>query len=197
MGGSGIRTKAFNSDAVMSKHTDKWQCLHSCKELWFIYVTVRRSVSRSSPSFVWTNLQKWAYLNSNIQRFINILYNFKFSTLILFSIQVWYIKNKTLHDIFILGWPCIIYKFVLFLFQLDKLIFSFFTFTIFLYMFRTGWSIIRRIKCLITQAASGTVPSVVDESCVAVGVRLSHSNTNGHARLINDRGNGARGCLCN
>ena len=36
-------------------------------------------------------------------------------------------------------------------------------------MFRTGWSIIRRIKCLITQAASGTVPSVVDVSCVAVG----------------------------
>jgi hypothetical protein len=28
-------------------------------------------------------------------------------------------------------------------------------------MFRTGWYIIRRIKCLITRAASGTVPSVV------------------------------------
>ena len=41
-------------------------------------------------------------------------------------------------------------------------------------MFRTGWSIIRKIKCLITQAASGTVPSVVDVSCVAVGVRLMH-----------------------
>jgi len=27
-------------------------------------------------------------------------------------------------------------------------------------------------KGLITQAASGTVPSVVDVSCVAVGVRL-------------------------
>jgi len=25
-------------------------------------------------------------------------------------------------------------------------------------MFRTGWSIIRRIKCLITRSASGTVP---------------------------------------
>ena len=58
-----------------------------------------------------------------------------------------------------------------FFFQLDTLIFSFFTFTIFLYMFRTGWSIIGRIKYLITQAASGTVPSVVDVSCVAVGVR--------------------------
>jgi len=50
----------------------------------------------------------------------------------------------------------------LFLFQLDTLLFSFFfllfTFTIFLYMFRTGWSIIRRIKCLIPRAASGTVP---------------------------------------
>ena len=57
-----------------------------------------------------------------------------------------------------------------FFFQLDTLIFSFFTFTVFLYMFRTGWSIIRRIKCLITQAASGTVPSVVDVSYVAVGV---------------------------
>jgi len=36
----------------------------------------------------------------------------------------------------------------LFLFQIDTLLFSFifFTFTIFLYMFRTGWSIIRRIK---------------------------------------------------
>jgi hypothetical protein len=43
---------------------------------------------------------------------------------------------------------------------------------VFLYMFRTDRSIIRRIKCLITQAASGTVPSVVDLSCVAVGVRL-------------------------
>ena len=42
----------------------------------------------------------------------------------------------------------------LFLFQLDTLLFSFFfTFTIFLYMFRTGWSIIRRIKCLFTRAA--------------------------------------------
>ena len=61
-----------------------------------------------------------------------------------------------------------------FFFQLDTLIFSFFTFTVFLYMFRTGWSIIRRIKCFITQAASGTVPSVVDVSCVAVGVRLSN-----------------------
>jgi len=60
-----------------------------------------------------------------------------------------------------------------FFFQLDTLIFSFFTFTVFLYMFRTGWSIIRRIKCLITQTASGTVPSVVDVSCVAVAVRLS------------------------
>ena len=40
-------------------------------------------------------------------------------------------------------------------------------------MFRTGWSIIRRINCLITQAASGTVPSVVDVSCVAVGVSLT------------------------
>ena len=37
-------------------------------------------------------------------------------------------------------------------------------------MFRTGWSIIRRIKCLFTRAASGTVPSVVDVSCVAVGL---------------------------
>ena len=64
------------------------------------------------------------------------------------------------------------FHFVLFLFQLDTLIFSFFTFTVFLYIFRTGWSIIRRIKCSITQAASGTVPSVVDVSCVAVGVRL-------------------------
>ena len=81
-----------------------------------------------------------------------------------------------------------------FFFQLDTLIFSFFTFTVFLYMFLTGWSIIRRIKCLITQAASGTVPSVVDVSCVAVGVE---SNTNGHARHINDRGKGVRGCLCN
>ena len=34
----------------------------------------------------------------------------------------------------------------LFLFQLDTHLFSFFTFTVFLYMFRTGWSIIRRIK---------------------------------------------------
>jgi len=34
-------------------------------------------------------------------------------------------------------------------------------------MFRTGWSIIRRLKCSITQAAFGTVPSVVDVSCVA------------------------------
>ena len=59
-----------------------------------------------------------------------------------------------------------------FFFQLDTLIFDFFTFTVFLYVLRTGWSIIRRIKCLITQAASGTVPSVVDVSCVAVGVRL-------------------------
>ena len=58
-----------------------------------------------------------------------------------------------------------------FFFQLDTLVFSFFTFTVFLYMFRTGWSIVRRIKCFITQAASGTVPSVVDVSCVAVGVR--------------------------
>jgi hypothetical protein len=39
-----------------------------------------------------------------------------------------------------------------------------------LYMFRTGRPIIRKIKCLITQAASGTVPSVVDLPCVAVGV---------------------------
>ena len=55
----------------------------------------------------------------------------------------------------------------LFLFQLDKLLFSFFTFTIFLYMFRTGWFIIRKIKCIFTRAASGTVPSVVDVSWVA------------------------------
>ena len=74
--------------------------------------------------------------------------------------------------VFIHGWPCIIYKFVLFLFQLDTLIFFLFTFTNFLHMFRTDRSIIRRIKCFITQAASGTVPSVVDVSCVAVGVRL-------------------------
>jgi hypothetical protein len=52
---------------------------------------------------------------------------------------------------------------------------------VFLYMFRTDCSIIRRIKFFITQAASGTVPSVVDLSCVAVSVRLQ-SNTNGHAR---------------
>ena len=39
-------------------------------------------------------------------------------------------------------------------------------------MFRTGWSIIRRIECLFTRAASGTIPSVVDVSCVAVGVRV-------------------------
>ena len=42
-----------------------------------------------------------------------------------------------------------------------------------LYMFRTNRSVIRRIKCLITQAASGVVPSVVDLSWVAVGVRLT------------------------
>jgi hypothetical protein len=64
-----------------------------------------------------------------------------------------------------------------------------------LYMFWTNRSIIRRIKCLITQAASGTIPMVVNLSCVAVGVR--QSNTNGHARQINDRENGARSCLCN
>jgi len=39
-------------------------------------------------------------------------------------------------------------------------------------MFRTNRSIIGRIKCLITHAASGVVPSVVDLSWVAVGVRL-------------------------
>jgi hypothetical protein len=67
------------------------------------------------------------------------------------------------------------------------------------YMFRTDRSIIRRSNAFIAQAASGTVPSVVDMSCVAVRVRLldSESNTNGHARQISDRGNCARGCLCN
>jgi hypothetical protein len=80
---------------------------------------------------------------------------------------------KVAGHIFILGSPCIIYKFVLFLYQLDTLNFLF-TSTIlgFLYMFRTDRSIIKKIKCLITQAASGTVPSVVDLLCVAVGVRL-------------------------
>jgi len=37
-----------------------------------------------------------------------------------------------------------------------------------LYMFRTNRSIIRRIKCLITLAASGVVPSVVDLSWVGM-----------------------------
>jgi hypothetical protein len=41
-----------------------------------------------------------------------------------------------------------------------------------LYMFRTNRSIIRRIKCLITQAVSSVVPSVVDLSWVAVSVRV-------------------------
>jgi len=66
-------------------------------------------------------------------------------------------------------------KFVLFVYQLDTL--SFFTIlgylSLCLYMFQTNRSIIRRIKCLITQAASGVVPSVVDLSWVAVGVGLS------------------------
>ena len=95
-----------------------------------------------------------------------------------------------------------------FFFQLVTLLFSFFTFTVFLYMFRTGWSIIRRIKCFITQAASGTVPSVVDVSFYQSKWQQHEikkydkqsrkkSNTNGHERHINDRGNGARGCLCN
>jgi hypothetical protein len=33
------------------------------------------------------------------------------------------------------------------------------------------------MKCLITQAASGTVPLVVDVSCLAVGVRLTPTAT--------------------
>ena len=45
-----------------------------------------------------------------------------------------------------------------------------------LYVFRTNRSIIRRIKCLITQAASGVVPSVVDLSWVAVGVTPTATN---------------------
>jgi hypothetical protein len=48
---------------------------------------------------------------------------------------------------------------------------------VFLYMFRTDRSIIRRINCLITQAASGTVPSVVDLSCVTPTVMHDRSTT--------------------
>ena len=73
-----------------------------------------------------------------------------------------------------LYWGNISFKFVLFLYQLHTLNISFYlqSLVICLYVFRTDRSIIRRIKCLITQAASGTVPSVVDLSWVAVGVRL-------------------------
>ena len=67
--------------------------------------------------------------------------------------------------------------------------FFFFTFTVFLYIFRTGWSIIRRIKYLITNA-----PFPRSLMC---RVWPLVSDTNGHARHINDRGNGARGCICN
>jgi hypothetical protein len=57
----------------------------------------------------------------------------------------------------------LITEFILFLYQLDTLNFLF-TSTIlgFLYMFRTDQSIIRRIKCLITQAAF----SVPEVTCV-------------------------------
>ena len=53
-------------------------------------------------------------------------------------------------------------------------------------MFRTDWSIIRKIKCFITQAASGTVTSVVDVSCVAVGVRLSLTPAATHDRSMTE-----------
>jgi len=87
-----------------------------------------------------------------------------------------YFKRLFLGSLYLVDRASFINSFYFF-FQLDTLIFSFFTFTIFLYMFRTGWSIIRRIKCSITQPASGTVPLVVDVSCVAVGVRLTKRTT--------------------
>ena len=67
-----------------------------------------------------------------------------------FAVEILYIRTKP--------FGLTTSYFILFLFQLDTLIFSFFTFTVFLYMFWTDWSIIRRIKCFITQAATGTVP---------------------------------------
>ena len=52
-----------------------------------------------------------------------------------------------------------------FFFQLDTLIFSFFTFTIFLYMFRTGWSIIRRIKSFDSPDDGPAGPKHVEKNC--------------------------------
>jgi hypothetical protein len=65
--------------------------------------------------------------------------------------------------IFMLSWPCIIFSFTLFSFQLDTLtilyIYNLGSF-IYLYMFWTDRSIIRRSNAFIAQAASGTVSSV-------------------------------------
>jgi hypothetical protein len=72
--------------------------------------------------------------------------------------------------------------FALFRFQLDTLIILYIYnlgFYIYLYMFRTDWSIIRRSNAFIAQAASDTVPSVV----VCLGRPLVlESNNNGRPR---------------
>jgi len=91
----------------------------------------------------------------------------------------------------------------LFLFQLDTLLFFFlplqffsynFSLTIFLYMFRTAWSIIRRIKLHLQHLApfphsllSRVWPLVLTESV----------STNGHTRDNNEWGKSARCCTCN
>jgi hypothetical protein len=83
---------------------------------------------------------------------------------------------------FMLGWPCIIFSFTLFSFQLDTLtilyIYNLRSF-IYLYMFRTDRSIIRRSNAFIAQAASGTVSLVV--VCLGRPLVLD-SNTNGRPR---------------
>ena len=73
-----------------------------------------------------------------------------------------------------------------------------FTFTIFsynfLYMFRTDWSIIRRIK-LHVQPLAPLPRSLLSRAWPLV---LTDSvSTNGHARDNSEWGKGARGCTCN
>jgi hypothetical protein len=77
--------------------------------------------------------------------------------------------------IFILGSPCIIYKFALFRFQPDTLIILYIYnlgFFIYLYMFRTNRSIIRRSNAFYRTSSLWHLSLGRRLSCLAFGVRF-------------------------
>jgi hypothetical protein len=109
-------------------------------------------------------------------------------------LTVFLIDSFIINNIFMLVWPCIIYNFALFRFQLDTLIILYIHNLVFYLSLHVSDRLVhhQEIKCFYRTSSFWQRSLGRCLSWAAVGVRFHQKPP----KTDNDRGNGARSCLC-